>query len=584
MALTQLTKEEILERAKVWTKAPYSKECIDEISGLIAAGDDKELAERFSLDLDFGTGGMRGLIRFGTNGMNVYTVAKATQGLANYVLNQKGVEMPPKAAIAFDSRNFSRDFAKEAATVLATNGIKTYLFDDIRPTPELSFTVRELGCITGIVITASHNPKEYNGYKVYWNDGSQVITPHDKGIITEVKKIAAIEDVKQGSYDELIKDGMIEIIGSAIDKRFMEEVDKVLINKELPKTSDIKIVYTPLHGTGAKLIPAALKEIGYKNVYLVEPQMIPDGNFSTVASPNPEEPVALEMGTKILKEQKADILIATDPDADRTGIVIRDKAGNTQIVTGNQIGAILEYYILSARKAAGKMPPNPAVVKTVVTTNLQDEIAKSFGATPFNVLTGFKFIAQKIRNFEADKNYNYVFGCEESYGYLPGTYARDKDSIASALLLSECAAYLKSKGLVFADYLEEIFQRYGYYYDKTKSITIKGLAGMAKIAEIMKYFRDNPLSQVGGIDVAKRIDFQNDTVYDCKDNVYALPPSNVIQYQLADGSKVTMRPSGTEPKIKIYFSTKGKTMAEAQAIAEKCQDTILPVIDKLIGE
>jgi phosphoglucomutase len=464
--------------------------------------------------------------------------------------------------------------------VLSANGITCHLFPELRPTPVLSFAVRHLHCQSGVMVTASHNPKEYNGYKVYWNDGSQVITPHDKGIISEVKKIASIEDVKKRSYDELIKEGMIEIIGAKIDKRFMEEVDKVLINKDLAKTSDMKIVYTPLHGTGAKLIPNALKEIGYKNVFLVEKQMVPDGNFSTVASPNPEEPVALEMGTKILKDQKADLLIATDPDADRTGIVIRDNDGNTQIVTGNQIGAILEYYILSARKAAGKMPANPAVVKTIVTTNLQDEIAKSFGAKCFNVLTGFKFIAQKIRNFETDKNYNYVFGCEESYGYLPGTYARDKDSIASSLLLSECAAYLKSKGKVFADYLEEIFQRYGYYYDQTKSITIKGLAGMAKIAEIMKYFRENSLTTVGGIEVAKKVDFQNDTVYDSDDNVYTLPPSNVIQYQLADGSKVTMRPSGTEPKIKIYFSTKGKSMDEAKAIAESCKETILPIIDK----
>lgn len=584
MALQQMDKQEILQRATVWTKAPYSQDCINEIQALIDNNDEKELAERFSLDLDFGTGGMRGIIRYGTNGMNIFTVAKATQGLANYVLNQKGIQLPPKAAIAYDSRNYSKDFAREAATVLASNGIKTYLFDDIRPTPELSFTVRELGCITGIVITASHNPKEYNGYKVYWDDGSQVIAPHDKGIISEVKKIAGIEDVKKKNYDDLVKDGMIEVIGAEIDKRFMEEVDKVLISKELAATSPMKIVYTPLHGTGAKLIPDALKKIGYKNVYLVEKQMIPDGNFSTVASPNPEEPTALAMGTEILKNEKADLLIATDPDADRTGIVIRDNDGKTQIVTGNQIGAILEYYILSQRKKSGKMPEHPAVVKTIVTTNLQDAIAKSFGAQCFNVLTGFKFIAQKIRNFEADKNYDYVFGCEESYGYLPGTYARDKDSVASALLLSECAGYLKSEGKVFADYLEEIFQRYGYYYDQTKSITIKGLAGMAKIAEIMKYFRDNQLTQIGNIDVAKRIDFLNDTVYDSDDNVYTLPASNVIQYQLADGSKVTMRPSGTEPKIKIYFSTKGKTMDEAVAVAESCKQTILPIIDRLMEE
>ncbi|HOJ64932.1 MAG TPA: phospho-sugar mutase [Spirochaetota bacterium] len=573
------TKEEIIKRAKEWILPPYEEDCINEIKDLLEKNNIDELTERFGADLDFGTGGMRGIIRYGTNGMNKYIVAKATQGLANYV--NKMIENNPKAVIAYDSRKFSKEFAIEAAIVLASNGIKTYIFKELRPTPELSFAVRYLKCSTGIVITASHNPKEYNGYKVYWNDGGQVISPHDKGIIEEVRKVAKIHDVKRKNLKELEKEGMIEWISDEVDKAFINEVIKLSINKDIGKNSDVKIVYTPLHGTGATLVPEVLKLMGYKNIYFVEKQMNPDPEFSTVESPNPEEEVALKMGIEILKEKDADILIATDPDADRVGIALLDKDKNPVIINGNRIGAILEYYILTEKKRRGELKSNDAIVKTIVTTNLQDEIAESFGLKVFNMLTGFKYIAQKIRNFEEDKDYNYIFGGEESYGYLVGTHARDKDAISATLLIAECYAYLKSQNITMLDYLEEIFKKYGYYEEYTKSITIKGLAGIAKIGEIMENFRKEPLKELSGIKVKNIVDYNVDNVYDAKDSKYLLPKSNVIQYFMEDGSKITLRPSGTEPKIKIYFSTKGNSKEEATKKVELYKNALIPMIEKM---
>ncbi|HOV14239.1 MAG TPA: phospho-sugar mutase, partial [Spirochaetota bacterium] len=381
--------DKILKKIEEWTNPPYTKECIDEINNLVKKSYEDELNERFAIDLDFGTGGMRGIIRNGTNGMNIFVVAKATQGLANYV-KQSGIK-EPKAAIAYDSRAFSPEFAKEAAIVLASNGIKTYLFKELRPTPELSFAVRYLGCTTGIVITASHNPKEYNGYKVYWNDGAQVVAPHDKGIIDEVKNVKKLNDVKKDSFDILIKNKMIEWIGEDVDNAFIDEILKLNINKDVISKSNVKIVFTPLHGTGATLIPQALKKLGFNDVTYVEEQMKADKNFSTVEYPNPEEKEALKLGTKKAESINADIVIATDPDADRMGIVIKDKDGKYDIVTGNQIGSIMEYYILTQKKEKNSIPKNGAIVKTIVTTNLQDDIANFFGVKVFNVLTGFKF-------------------------------------------------------------------------------------------------------------------------------------------------------------------------------------------------
>lgn len=574
-----LNKEEILKKAIEWTQSPFGEECKNEIQKLINDNNEKELEERFAVDLDFGTGGMRGIIRYGTNGMNIYVVSKATQGLANYV-NSKKFDSP-KAAIAYDSRKYSKEFAEEAATVLASNGIKTYIFKDIRPTPELSFAVRELGCVTGIVVTASHNPKEYNGYKVYWKDGGQVINPDDKAIISEVKKVVTLKDVKKNDFNELVKKGLIEYIDDSFDDKFLNSAYKLLLNKNTAKFSDLKIVYTPLHGTGGTLIPKALNEIGYKNVYLVEKQMIPDSNFSTVKSPNPEDKVALEMGIDILLKNNADILIATDPDADRMGVVVRDKNGGYIIITGNQIGAILEYYLLSEQKKSGKLPKNAAIVKTIVTSNLQDVIGEHFGVKVFNVLTGFKFIADKINNFEKDGNYTYIFGGEESYGYLPETYARDKDSISSALIIAECAAFLKSINSSIADYLETIFGKFGYFYDETESITIGGVVGMQKIQDMMTFFKNENFHKIGDDKVVKKIDYEKDTVYDSTDGVYTLPKSNVIQYLLEDNSKITIRPSGTEPKIKFYYSTKADSKNEALKKVKSYKEFFSPIIEKI---
>ncbi|HNZ27080.1 MAG TPA: phospho-sugar mutase [Spirochaetota bacterium] len=572
-------KEEILKRAIEWTKSPFGEECRNEIQKLIDDNNEKELAERFAVDLDFGTGGMRGIIRNGANGMNIYVVSKATQGLANYV-NSKNFDSP-KAAIAYDSRKYSKEFAQEAAAVLASNGIKTYIFKDIRPTPELSFAVREFGCVTGIVITASHNPKEYNGYKVYWKDGAQVINPDDKAIISEVRKVVTLNDVKKDDFEQLVKKGAIEYIDETFDDKFLNSAYNLLMHKDMAKFSDLKIVYTPLHGTGGVLIPKALNALGYKNVFLVDKQMIPDPDFSTVKSPNPEDKVALEMGIDVLLKNDADILIATDPDADRMGVVVRDKTGGYIIITGNQIGAILEYYLLSELKKSGKLPKNAAVVKTVVTSNLQDVIGEYFGVKVFNVLTGFKFIADKINNFEKDGNYTYVFGCEESYGYLPGTYARDKDSISSALIIAECAAFLKSINSSIADYLETIFRKFGYFYDETESITIGGIVGMQKIRDMMTFFKNKNFSKIGDDEVVKKIDYEKDTVYDSTDGVYTLPKSNVIQYLLGDNSKITIRPSGTEPKIKFYYSTKADSKSEAVKKVKSYKEFFKPIIEEI---
>jgi len=570
-------KEEILKRAIEWTKSPFGEECRNEIQKLIDDNNEKELAERFAVDLDFGTGGMRGIIRNGANGMNIYVVSKATQGLANYV-NSKNFDSP-KAAIAYDSRKYSKEFAQEAAAVLASNGIKTYIFKDIRPTPELSFAVREFGCVTGIVITASHNPKEYNGYKVYWKDGAQVINPDDKAIISEVRKVVTLNDVKKDDFEQLVKKGAIEYIDETFDDKFLNSAYNLLMHKDMAKFSDLKIVYTPLHGTGGVLIPKALNALGYKNVFLVDKQMIPDPDFSTVKSPNPEDKVALEMGIDVLLKNDADILIATDPDADRMGVVVRDKTGGYIIITGNQIGAILEYYLLSELKKSGKLPKNAAVVKTVVTSNLQDVIGEYFGVKVFNVLTGFKFIADKINNFEKDGNYTYIFGCEESYGYLPETYARDKDSISSALIIAECAAFLKSINSSIADYLETIFRKFGYFYDETESITIGGIVGMQKIRDMMTFFKNKNFSKIGDDEVVKKIDYEKDTVYDSTDGVYTLPKSNVIQYLLGDNSKITIRPSGTEPKIKFYYSTKADSKSEAVKKVKSYKEFFKPIIE-----
>ncbi len=571
--------EEILSKIKEWTNPPYDVNTIEEIKELVDSDNDKELMERFAVDLEFGTGGMRGIMRSGSNGMNPYVVAKASQGLANYIKNTK-IDSP-KAVIAYDSRNNSKEFASISAIVLASNGIKTYLFEDIRPTPELSFAVRHFAATAGIVITASHNPKQYNGYKVYWNDGAQVVAPHDEGIIAEVKKVKTLDMVKQDDFDKLKKGGMIEIIGEKIDNLFIDTILKLNINSDIIKKSSVKIVYTPLHGTGKSLIPQSLEKLGFKDVSYVEEQMVADGNFPTVKKPNPEEAEALKMGIELAKKIGADIVIATDPDADRMGIVV--KSGNDyEIITGNQIGSIIEYYILSEKKKRGELPKNAAIVKTIVTTPLQDNIAEAFDVKVFNVLTGFKYIGQKIREFEADNNnYQYLFGGEESYGYLNGTHSRDKDAISATLIIAEIASYLKYNNKSVYDYLEEIYSKYGYYFEKTISKDVEGLDGVRTVKLIMEYFRVASLNKIGGIGIANKIDYKADDVYDSEDSKYLLPKADVIKYILVDGSTVTLRPSGTEPKIKFYYATKGSSMEEAKDKLDKIMKYFEPKVDDI---
>jgi phosphoglucomutase len=574
-------KPEILLKIKEWSNPPYDQNCIDEIKSLLNKGDEKELIERFGVELDFGTGGIRGIIGYGTNRMNIYTIAKTTQGLANYVL--KNDIQDPKAAIAYDSRHYSKEFAIKAATILASNNIKTYIFKELRPTPELSYAIRYLKCTTGIVITASHNPKEYNGYKVYWNDGAQIVSPQDTGIIEEVRKIKDINQVKDHGFDTLLSKKMIEFIGEEIDEAFIKEVIKLSINKNKITGSDIKIVYTPLHGTGITLIPDTLKKLGLKEPIYVEEQILPDPEFSTVVFPNPEEKEALALAINKAKQIDADIVIATDPDADRMGLVVKDNTGEYKIITGNQIGAILEYYILKEKKALNILPENGAVIKTIVTTTLQDEIGKNFDVEVFNVLTGFKFIGEKIKHFENDANYTFLFATEESYGYLTGTHARDKDSISAASMIAECCAILKSQNKTIIDLLEEMYNKYGYYKDEGISKYFKGIEGKDTILKIMEYFRKNKIESFSGISVSETKDYKNQKIPDAKGSKYTLPESNVIQYFLDDGSKITLRPSGTEPKIKFYFSTKGKNKNEVEEKVKLLKDEFLKIIDNIVN-
>ncbi|HNX22780.1 MAG TPA: phospho-sugar mutase [Spirochaetota bacterium] len=573
--------ESVLKRAAEWTESPYDEKCRNEIKGLIKNKNEKELNERFAVELEFGTGGLRGLIRNGTNGMNKYVVSRATQGLANYV--KKSGEADPKAVIAYDSRLYSKEFAMDSASVLAANGIKTYLFSEMRPTPELSFAVRELGCVTGIVITASHNPKEYNGYKVYWKDGGQIISPHDENIISEVRKVESLEAVKSENFESLVSKGMICWIDKEIDEKFIKEVVSLSISPEEITKSSVKIVYTPLHGTGGTLIPDVLSRMGFKDIIYVDEQMKADPAFSTVRKPNPEERDALDLAIKYAVRNEADIVIATDPDADRMGIAVRNDKGEFDVLSGNHIGAILEYYILSCRREKGILPSNGAVVKTVVTTDLQDKIAESFSLKVFNVLTGFKYIGEKIKFFEDNNgNYKYVFGGEESYGYLAGIYARDKDAVAATLLISECCAYLKNRGITITDYLDSIFNEYGYYNDKNISIDAEGLKGVEVIGDVMKKFRDKSPEEIGGLKVVKVIDYVNDTIFDSNDEVTPLPKSNVLQYKLTDGSTVTVRPSGTEPKIKFYFSAKSGSAEETGMKLDKMIADLIPGVKSFI--
>lgn len=576
---------EYKERYQEWLSNPYfDAETKAELEGI--KEDDNEIKERFYMDLEFGTAGLRGIIGAGTNRMNIYTVRKATQGLANYIIKNKSADKG--VAIAYDSRHMSPEFADEAALCLAANGIKAYVFESLRPTPELSFAVRKLSCIAGINITASHNPPEYNGYKVYWADGAQITPPHDKGIMDEVKAVEDYTTMKTMSLDAAKEAGLYESIGADIDDAYIAELKKQVKRQDAidAAAKDLKIVYTPLHGTGNIPARRILKELGFENVYVVKEQELPDGEFPTVSYPNPEAAEAFELGLKLAKEIDADIVLATDPDADRLGVRVKDSNGEYHTLTGNMSGCLLADYEIGQKKELdGGLPADGKFIKTIVTTNMADAIAKYYGVDLIECLTGFKFIGQQILGFETSGKGEYLFGFEESYGCLIGTHARDKDAIVATMALCEAAAYYKTKGMNLWDAMIAMYDRYGYYKDDIQSITLKGIEGLAKIQEILETLRKNPPAEIAGYKVLKARDYKADTIKDMETGEVTgtgLPSSNVLYYDLTDDAWVCVRPSGTEPKVKFYYGVKGTSMEDADAKSEAMGKEVLAMIDKML--
>ena len=568
-----------------WLSNPYFDEATKEELRAIE-GNENEIKERFYMDLEFGTAGLRGIIGAGINRMNISVVRRATQGLANYIIKQGAADKG--VAIAYDSRHMSPEFAEEAALTLAANGIKAYRFETLRPTPELSFAVRELGCIAGINITASHNPPEYNGYKVYWEDGAQITPPHDSGIMGEVKAISDWNTVKTMDKEEAVNAGLFEVIGQAVDDAYMAELKKQIIHMDAIQAEgkNLKIVYTPLHGTGNIPARRILKELGFENVYVVPEQELPNGDFPTVSYPNPEAAEAFELGLKLAKEVDADIVLATDPDADRLGVRVKDKNGEYHDLTGNMSGCLLANYELSQRKAVnGSLPEDGALVKTIVTTNLADAIAKGYNVKLIEVLTGFKYIGQQILGFENSGKGTYLFGFEESYGCLIGTYARDKDAISATAALCEAAAYYKQKGMTLWDAMIAMYEKYGYYKDAVKAIGLSGIEGLAKIQSIMGTLRNNTPTEVGGYKVTSARDYKLDTIKDMATGEVkptGLPSSNVLYYDLEDGAWICVRPSGTEPKIKFYFGVKGTSLEDAEEKENALGAAVMAMVDKMM--
>ncbi len=535
--------------------------------------DDDEIKDSFYKDLEFGTAGLRGIVGAGTNRMNKYTVGKATQGLANYIIKNNGQNRG--VAIAYDSRNMSEEFSKLACLILNANGIKTYRFESLRPTPELSFTVRELNCISGIVITASHNPPKYNGYKVYWEDGAQISFPVDEEITKEVNAIGSYSEIKQISEKEAIEAGLYNIIGKEIDDKYIEYLKSISLNPEIIKrqANNIKIVYTPLHGTGNKLATRILDELGFSNVYVVKEQADPDGRFPTVAYPNPEDPASFELALKLAKKVDADIVIANDPDADRIGLHVKDnKTGKYILFNGNMIGLTVADYLINQKREKGLLENNTALIKTIVSSNMTDRICEKNGVKLFEVLTGFKNIAAKIKEFEKNNTYKCIMGFEESYGCLVGDKVRDKDGIAALMLLSEAATYYKNQGLTLWDNMLKMYETYGYYKENQVSIVLEGADGAQKIKDMMEKVRNNPPKQVGEYKVLKFRDYLNGTITDYeKEKTYNedLPKSNVLYFDLEDDFWCCMRPSGTEPKIKFYMGVKGNSLEDANNLVER---------------
>lgn len=568
-------------RYKLWCTDPYFDEKTRQ-ELLALSGNEEEIQDRFYKDLAFGTGGLRGILGAGTNRMNLYTVRKATQGLANFI-SKEGAEAKG-VAIAFDSRHMSPEFAREAALCLAANGIKAYVFESLRPTPELSFAVRELGCTAGIVITASHNPPEYNGYKVYWEDGAQITYPKDKQIITEVNLITDYSAVKTMGDKDAKEAGLYEVIGQEIDDRYMEALKERIIHPETIRkvSKDIKIVYTPLHGTGNIPVRRVLKELGFEHVYVVSEQEQPDGDFPTVGYPNPEDPKAFALALKLAKKADADIVLATDPDADRLGVYAKDaKTGEYVSFTGNMSGMLIAHYILSQRRENKTLPENGALVKTIVTTNMADKLADAYGVKLIEVLTGFKYIGEQIKQFEQQHTYEYVFGLEESYGCLVGTHARDKDAVVAVMALCEVAAYCKERDMTLWDYMLDMYQEYGFYMEDLESITLKGMDGSEKIKTIMENMRKQPPVELAGFKVVAVRDYENGTVLHIEDGSITstgLPKSNVLYYELEEDSWCCARPSGTEPKIKFYMGVKGSSLEDARIRNSRLKEALLELV------
>ena len=533
---------------------------------------DEEVKDSFYKELEFGTAGLRGIVGPGTNRMNKYTVGKATQGLANYIVKNNGQNRG--VAIAYDSRNMSEEFSKLACLILNANGIKTYRFESLRPTPELSFAVRELNCISGIVITASHNPPKYNGYKVYWEDGAQISYPVDEEITKEVNSIKNYSEIKQITEEEAVKKGLYNVIGEEIDNKYIEYLKSMSLNPDIIKkqAKDIKIVYTPLHGTGKKLATRILDELGFSNVYVIKEQAEPDGNFPTVAYPNPEDPAAFDFALKLAKDVNADIVIANDPDADRIGLHVKDsKTGEYILFNGNMIGLTVAEYLISQKREKGLLEKNTALIKTIVSSNMTDRICEKNGVELFEVLTGFKNVAAKIREFEKENSYKCIMGYEESYGCLVGDKVRDKDGIAAMMLLAEAAAYYKEKGFTLWDNMLNMYKTYGYYRESQIAITLEGADGAQKIKDMMENVRSNPPKNVGDYKVLKLRDYLNGTVTDCiEEKTYSedLPKSNVLYFELDNDFWCCMRPSGTEPKIKFYMGVKGEGLDNANVLVE----------------
>lgn len=576
-----------MENYKKWCEDTYFDEATRaELKAI--EGNDKEIQERFYKDLEFGTGGLRGIIGAGTNRLNIYTVSKATQGFANYIIKQGEEAVKKGVAIAFDSRRMSPEFAEITALVLNGNGIKTYIYPSLRPTPMLSFAVRELNCTGGVVITASHNPPEYNGYKVYWADGGQVPYPRDEAIIEEVNAVTDFHTIKTANKDEAVKAGLFNVIGEEVDEAFDKNVLAQIVNPEIIKEQhDLKIVYTPIHGSGNKPVRRVLEKAGFENVTVVPEQELPDSEFTTVGYPNPENPAVFELAIKLAEKIDADIILGTDPDCDRVGAVVKTKDGSYTVLTGNMTGTLICNYICSQKAKLGTLPKNGALVSTIVSSEMTKAIAKKYNLAYFDVLTGFKYIGEKIKEFEQTGDYQYVFGFEESYGCLSGTYARDKDAVVASLLICEMAAYYKSRGMSLYDGLMELYDTYGVYKEIIHSITLKGIEGIENMKKIMDTLRKDAPSEIAGVKVTETRDYLEDKIVDVatgKVSPTNLPKSNVLYFTLADDTWFCVRPSGTEPKIKIYFGTNADTVENAEKKIATAQDGIMKVVNSVLGE